>query len=78
MFIDTHCHLHDEKLKDTDAVVDEYLKDGVEIAINAACCALTSEKGKELAEKQKTLYLNLEGYSAMVGEGKNLGREKED
>ena len=25
MYIDTHCHLHDEKLKDTDAVVKEYL-----------------------------------------------------
>lgn len=56
MFIDTHCHLHDEKLKDTDAVVDGYLKDGVEIAINAACCALTSEKGKELAEKYSSVY----------------------
>ena len=31
------------------------------------------EMGKELAEKQKTLYLNLEGYSALMGEGKNLG-----
>ena len=29
--------------------------------------------GKELAEQQKTLYLNLEGYSAFVEEGKNLG-----
>ncbi|MBQ4098147.1 MAG: hypothetical protein IJC72_02455 [Clostridia bacterium] len=49
MFIDTHCHLHDEKLVDTDAVVKEYLRDGVDIAINAACCALTSEMGNELA-----------------------------
>ena len=29
--------------------------------------------GKELAEKQKTLYLNLEGYSAFEGEEKDLG-----
>ncbi len=56
MFIDTHCHLHDEKLVDTDAVVKEYLRDGVDIAINAACCALTSEKGKELAEKYTSVY----------------------
>ena len=34
MFIDTHCHLHDEKLSDTDTVVNEYLRDGVDIAIN--------------------------------------------
>ena len=24
MYIDTHCHLHDEKLKDTDLVIEEY------------------------------------------------------
>ena len=56
MFIDTHCHLHDEKLCDTDAVVNEYLRDGVDIAINAACCAETSEKGKLLAEKYPSVY----------------------
>lgn len=56
MYIDTHCHLHDEKLKDTDTVVNEYLRDGVSIAINMACCALTSEKGKELAEKYPSVY----------------------
>ena len=56
MFVDTHCHLHDEKLKDTDAVVKEYLDNGVSIAINMACCALTSEKGKELAEKYPSVY----------------------
>jgi len=56
MFIDTHCHLHDEKLKDTDTVVNEYLRDGVDVAINMACCALTSEKGKELAEKYPSVY----------------------
>ena len=56
MFIDTHCHLHDEKLSDTDSVVQEYLRDGVDVVINAACCALTSEKGKELAEKYPSVY----------------------
>ena len=56
MYIDTHCHLHDEKLKDTDTVVNEYIRDGVSIALNMACCALTSEKGKELAEKYPSVY----------------------
>ena len=55
MFIDMHCHLHDEKLSDTDAVVNEYLRDGVDIAINMACCAATSEKGKILAEKYSSV-----------------------
>ena len=56
MFVDTHCHLHDEKLSDTDQVVKDYLLSGVDIAINMACCALTSEKGKELAEKYDSVY----------------------
>ena len=56
MYIDTHCHLHDEKLSDTDAVVEEYLKSGVSLALNMACCALTSEKGKALAEKYPSVY----------------------
>ena len=56
MFVDTHCHLHDEKLNNTDTVVKEYLENGVSIAINMACCALTSEKGKELAERYSSVY----------------------
>ncbi|MBE5750275.1 MAG: TatD family deoxyribonuclease [Clostridiales bacterium] len=56
MFVDTHCHLHDQKLLDTDAVVKEYLRDGVDTVINAACCALTSEAGKTLAEKYPSVY----------------------
>ena len=56
MYIDTHCHLHDEKLKDTDLVVEEYLKSGVTYALNMACCALTSNKGKDLAERYESVY----------------------
>lgn len=56
MFIDTHCHLHDDKLKETDSVVEEYLKSGVDIAINMACCAKTAEAGMALAEKYDSVY----------------------
>ena len=56
MYIDTHCHLHDEKLKDVDAVVNGYLAEGVSVAINMACCADTSEKGVVLAEKYPSVY----------------------
>ena len=56
MFIDTHCHLHDAKLPDTQAVVNAYLRDGVDLVINMGCCADTSEKGKELAEKFDSVY----------------------
>lgn len=56
MYIDTHCHLHDEKLKDTDLVVEEYTKSGVTYVLNMACCALTSNKGKDLAERYDSVY----------------------
>ena len=56
MYIDTHCHIHDPKLADTDKVVAEYLDSGVSIALNMACCALTSEQGKVLSEKYPSIY----------------------
>ncbi len=56
MFVDTHCHLHDPKLCDVDLVVDEYLRSGVDVAINMACCAKTSEQGRLLSEKYDSVY----------------------
>ena len=56
MYVDTHCHLHDEKLNNTDAVVEEFLRCNVTVAINMACCALTAEKGRDLAEKYPSVY----------------------
>lgn len=56
MFIDTHCHLHDDKLIDKDKVVENYLRDGVEAVINMGCCAKTSLMGKDLAEKYPSVY----------------------
>ena len=56
MFIDTHCHLHDDKLCDKDQVVNDYLKDGVQAVINMGCCAKTSLLGRDLAEKYPSVY----------------------
>lgn len=56
MFIDTHCHLHDEKLVDLDAVVKDYTLCGVSKVINVACCAKTSEMGKGIAEKYPSVF----------------------
>jgi len=56
MYIDTHCHLHDDKLSDSDAVVNGYIDNGVSVVINMACCALTANKGKVLAEKYPSVY----------------------
>ena len=56
MFVDTHCHLHDERIKDVDATVAAFVRDGVDFVINMGCCAETSETGKNLAEKYAPVY----------------------
>lgn len=56
MYIDTHCHLHDAKLTDLDAVVNNYLRDNVNKVINMGCCLQTSEIGKALSEKYESVY----------------------
>ena len=56
MVIDTHAHLHDDKLIDLDAVVSRYLANGVEKVINMGCCLKTSEIGRDLSEKYSSVY----------------------
>lgn len=56
MLIDTHCHLDDEKLSNTDEIVKSYLRDGVEAVINAGCSAKSSLEGKKLSEKYPSVY----------------------
>ena len=57
MFVDTHCHLDDEKLKnDLDAVVREFKAANVGIVINMGCDAATSEIVKVQAEKYDGVY----------------------
>ncbi len=56
MFIDTHCHIDDNKLPDKSAVVNAYLRDGVSIAINAGCNEISSLNGKTLSEQFESVY----------------------
>ena len=56
MFIDTHCHLNDDKYQDVDAVIKSYLHDGVDIVINMGCEYQSSEFGKNLAQKYDSVY----------------------
>ena len=52
IFVDTHCHLDDERLKtDVDGIVNDFNSAGVKIAINVGCDALSSETVKNQAEK---------------------------
>ncbi len=56
MFIDTHCHLHDSKFENVEEIINNYLRDGVDVAIDMGCCADTSEIGKGLAENYSSVY----------------------
>lgn len=61
MYIDTHCHLHDPKFLDNESIVSEYLKFGVNKAINMGCCLETSLGGKTLSEQYESVYFGA-GY----------------
>ncbi len=61
MFIDTHCHLHDEKLVNHDDIVKNYEREKVTKVINMGCCLKTSAIGKTLAEKYQSIYFAV-GY----------------
>ncbi len=57
MYIDTHCHLHDEKFDGIiDRVVLEYEKYGIKAVIDMGCTYNTSLIGKTLSEKYQSVY----------------------
>ena len=57
IFVDTHCHLDDERLKnDLDKVVKEFRAVGVGIAVNIGCDVASSELVKKQAEKYDGVY----------------------
>lgn len=56
MFIDTHCHLNDEKYENVQNVIDNFIRDGVSIAINMGCSSNSSEFGRDLSEKYNQIY----------------------
>ena len=57
MFVDSHCHLDDEKLKgDIEKVVAEFKAANVGIVIDIGCDAETSEIVKEQAERFDGVY----------------------
>ena len=61
MFIDTHCHIDDDKFVDKQPVVDNFIRDGVEVVINAGCNLRSSENGKRLSEQFDRVYF-MAGY----------------
>ena len=57
IFVDTHCHLDDDKLKgDLDEVVEKFRAANVGIVIDVGCDVKSSELVKEQAEKYDGVY----------------------
>jgi len=56
MFIDTHCHLDDEKFNNVEEVVKNIRKEKISYSINMGCNMQSSFRGKELAEKYNEIY----------------------
>ncbi|MBR5192164.1 MAG: TatD family hydrolase [Clostridia bacterium] len=58
MYIDTHCHLDDEKFKNLEEVIENLKKEKISYAINMGCNMQSSVNGKELAEKYNEIYFS--------------------
>lgn len=56
MFIDTHCHIDDEKFTDLDATISEIVNANVDFVINMGCDVKTTQNGKSLSEKYDCVY----------------------
>ena len=57
IFVDTHCHLDDEKLKnDLDTVIRDFKAQNVGVVVNIGCDVATSETVKSQAEKYDGVY----------------------
>ncbi len=56
MYIDTHCHIDDEKLCDKDLIIDNLVKNKVDYAINMGIDLKSSLVGKELSDKYDRVF----------------------
>ena len=56
MFVDTHCHLNDEKFTDVSQVISEFTDNKVTKVINMGCDIASSLYGLELSSKNPSVY----------------------
>lgn len=56
MYIDTHCHLTDERYADIGAVVREYEKYGVSTVITMGCSLLDTIKSQKLSSEYDSIF----------------------
>ena len=60
MFVDTHCHLHDEAFKcDMELVQEQMNSCGISVAIDMACNLDCAKTGKALSEKYPSNYFGV-------------------
>ncbi len=56
MYIDTHCHLDDQRFSDLDSIVRAYERAGVSKAIHMGCNTRSSQVGATFAEEYQSVY----------------------
>lgn len=59
MFVDTHCHLNDEKFDDINSVCKSLADNGVAVAINMGCDFDSSVSGKVISEKYDNVFFGV-------------------
>lgn len=68
MFIDTHCHICDDKLEDKAKVVEKMRKSGVGIAIEAGCDLESSKRASNLSKDYNEVYFGAGIHPENAGE----------
>lgn len=76
MFVDTHCHIDDEKFNDAKIVVDEFVAANVDFAINMGCNVKSSQNGLILSEKYPQIYFGA-GFHPSDEKDFNVETERE-
>ncbi len=56
MFVDTHCHIDDERYENLDTVYQNMLDNQIRIAINMGCDLQSSYQGKTISENYERVY----------------------
>ena len=59
MFVDTHCHLTDEKYENFNSIYDNLIENDIAIAINMGCDLTSSILGRDLSKKYDRIFFGV-------------------
>ena len=76
MFVDTHCHLDDERYTNIEEVVTNFKNEKIRYAINMGCNLNSSIRGKDFAEKFNEIYFAC-GFHPCDADKFNIGSIEE-